>query len=72
MFGHKLKFACLALTGCVFQVPFLGCSREAALTFWREFVPATGQAWGTALGTSLGTGLDINTLLTSLQGLAGT
>ncbi len=54
MYGRKLKFACLALTSCVFQAQFLGCSREFANTVVSNFTPTFGRSFGESLGNSIG------------------
>ncbi len=64
MFGHKLKFAGLALTGCVFQ--FLGCSTDAAVELFRSALPAFGESLGAGLGSNIAALLDIASLLDAL------
>ncbi len=54
MFGRKLKFLCLGLTGCVFQLQFLGCSEEFLARVLAAFNPAFGTSLGNSLGASVG------------------
>lgn len=69
MFGRKFKFLCLGLSGCVFQLPFLGCSQDFVAAVLRSFTPAFGESLGEALGGSVGGLLDLGNLGDLLAGL---
>ncbi len=71
MFGRKFKFLCLGLSGCVFQLQFLGCSEEFVEVVLRAFTPAFGESLGTVLGTSVGGLLDLGGDLAGLLGTLG-
>ncbi len=54
MFGHKMKLMCFALTTCVFQLQFLGCTSGFAREAIRGFTQTFGRAVGTSFGTQVG------------------